>query len=315
MHFSVLTLMLTSPKVSVLIPTYNYAHVLDETIQCVLDQTFADFELIIVDDRSTDTTDAVVSKYLVDRRVQYHKNDTNLGAMGNWNQCLQYAKGEYIKYLCADDKLHPQMLEKYVPIMDVNPSVSIITCNKQEFGDSTRLLKIPERGLQQGKKMILATIRRYNWLGEPTLVMFRRRDVEKVGHFRNYIWIIDWEMWIRLLAIGDCYIVPETLAYIRRHPNQVTKKVFKNLISRTEEYYLFKSLQQGKYNIDLSDKKSVVRYFVKRKAARCAKDMYMAIPKVRTTKQLRTVIKLFSIAYKERVLFRPLVAKIRQTRP
>lgn len=251
-----------------------------------------------MDDRSSDNTDEVVSKYLSDKRVQYYKNSENLGSMGNWNKCLQYAKGEYIKYLCADVKIHPQILEKYVPIMDTHPQVSVITCNKQEFGDSSRLITIPESGLHDGRKIIMATIRRYNWLGEPTLVMFRKSDVEKVGFFKNYIWVIDWEMWIRLLTVGDCYIVPETLAYIRRHDKQVTKLVFKNLISRTEEYYLFKALLKGQYNVDISDKKSVVRYFVKRKAARCAKDMYMMLPKVRTRKQLHTVFKLFTIAAK-----------------
>src|SRR5687768_8593791 len=131
------------PKVSVLIPTYNYAHVLDETIQCVLNQTFTDFELIIVDDNSNDNTDEVVKKYLVDERVKYFRNEKNLRTMGNWNKCLEYATGEYIKYLCADDLLHPEILERYVPIMDQYQNISLITCDKQEFGDSTRLLTIP----------------------------------------------------------------------------------------------------------------------------------------------------------------------------
>ena len=70
--------MTTLPKVSVLIPTYNYAHHLDEAIQSVLDQTYQNFELVIVDDQSTDNTDAVVSKYLQDKRIRYYKMNITL---------------------------------------------------------------------------------------------------------------------------------------------------------------------------------------------------------------------------------------------
>jgi glycosyltransferase involved in cell wall biosynthesis len=80
---------MTTPKVSVVIPTYNYAHFLDETIQSVLNQTFLDFELIIVDNNSTDNTEEVVKNYLSDNRVSFYKNDTNIGLVGNWNKCLE----------------------------------------------------------------------------------------------------------------------------------------------------------------------------------------------------------------------------------
>src|SRR5688572_12302291 len=119
--------MKANPKVSVLIPTYNYAHFLDETIQSVLDQTFTNFELVIVDNCSTDNTDEVVQKYLTDTRISFYRNETNIGLVGNWNKCLDYARGEYIKYLCADDKFRPELLEKFVAVMDQNPGVSIMS--------------------------------------------------------------------------------------------------------------------------------------------------------------------------------------------
>ena len=99
----------------------------------MLDQTFTDFELIIVDNCSKDNTVEVVQKYLADPRVSFYRNNSNLGLTGNWNRCLNLAKGEYIKYLCADDKLHPQILERYIPVMDANTNVSIISCHRQEF--------------------------------------------------------------------------------------------------------------------------------------------------------------------------------------
>ena len=77
-----------NPTVSVVVPTYNYGRFLDEAIQSVLDQTFKDFELIIVDDNSNDNTKEVVKKYLGDCRVAYYKNERNLGMSGNFNQCV-----------------------------------------------------------------------------------------------------------------------------------------------------------------------------------------------------------------------------------
>jgi glycosyltransferase involved in cell wall biosynthesis len=110
--------MTSNIEVSVLIPTYNYAHFLDETIQSVLNQTYNDYEVIIVDNKSTDDTVEVVEKYLSDTRIHFYQNDSNLGLTGNWNKCLEFAKGDYIKFLCADDKFHPEMLQKFVTVMD-----------------------------------------------------------------------------------------------------------------------------------------------------------------------------------------------------
>src|SRR5918993_3330345 len=106
------------PKVSVLVPTYNYARYLGEAIESVLNQTFTDFELIIIDDQSKDETDQVVGKYLYDSRVTYHKNPVNLGLVGNFNRALELATGEYIKFLLADDKLDINILAKFSAVLD-----------------------------------------------------------------------------------------------------------------------------------------------------------------------------------------------------
>src|SRR5215213_7562073 len=119
-------MMSVSPKVSVLMPTLNYARFLPEAIESVLNQTLTDLELIIVDNGSTDETDEVVQRYLTDKRVRYYKNYTK-GMAGNWNKCIEYSKGTYLKFLCADDKFHPQLLEKFVAIMETNLHVSIVT--------------------------------------------------------------------------------------------------------------------------------------------------------------------------------------------
>ena len=94
-----------APKISVCIPTYNYAHYISFAVESVLNQQFTDFELIIVDDCSKDNTEEVVSRFLYDKRVSFEKNERNLGLVGNWNKCLSKARGEYIKFVFADDML------------------------------------------------------------------------------------------------------------------------------------------------------------------------------------------------------------------
>jgi len=97
---------MTTPRVSVLIPSYNCARYLPEAIESVLEQKFRDFELLIRDDGSTDGSHAVIEKYAaLDRRVDFHYNPVNLGAVRNWNCCLAQARGEYIQLLCCDDAL------------------------------------------------------------------------------------------------------------------------------------------------------------------------------------------------------------------
>lgn len=294
-----------TPKVSVLIPTYNYAHLLDVTIQSVLDQTFTDFELIIVDNCSKDNTVEVVSKYLSDSRVSFYRNDRNLGLTGNWNRCLELAKGEYIKYLCADDKFHPQILEKYVPVMDSHPHVSIISCYRQEF-DSTgikkKIVTPPFKGVENGRKVIYDMVKRdQNFLGDPTRPMIRRSNLH-VGPFKTFEYITDWEMWVRHLVIGDCYVIPEVLAYGRKHEGQQQVRCKKLSINHLEMYILYKAIYKGEYGVEYPEKEDELKGFVKQKAANCSFAMYKLLPKYHKKESRGLVSKFFNIAKTENML-------------
>ncbi|MEP6512760.1 MAG: glycosyltransferase family 2 protein [Parafilimonas sp.] len=293
------------PKVSVLIPTYNYAHFLDESIQSVLNQTFTDFELIIVDNCSTDHTAEVVQKYLIDKRISYYKNSTNIGMIPNYNKCLEYAKAEYIKYLCGDDKFHPQLLEKFVPVMDEYPNVYIVTSNSEMFGSRTKKREAPFKYLQEGKKVIYESLKegRGNWIGEPTVVMFRKSAL-KVGKFAtdpNLSGLNDWEMWLRMLTVGDCYIIPETLSYFRAHTSQFSAKNLNNFNFTFQDYYFYKLIEtKNVYNIDLS--KISIDKIVKKRATYCSHIMYKILPELYKKKSRQIFRRAFKIAYSEGVI-------------
>lgn len=302
-----------TPKVSVLIPTYNYAFCLDETMQSVLNQTFQDFEIVIIDDGSKDNTDEVMEKYLSDPRISYHKNPVNLGLVANWNKCLSYARGEYIKFLCADDKFRSDLLEKFVAAMEENPNVSLVVSNKTMFGKSSVTVELPLKNLHRGRDIIYHTLKTKGWLGEPSSVMFRRSNLS-VGTFKTgLLWLPDWEMWIRQLTVGDCFIIPEPLVYIRNHGQQLTKKVMKYFINYFEEYEMCIDIRDDKgYHIDKSgiDMDEVVKY----RAANCAAAMYKLIPRLHKKQERRIFQKAFEIAAREKVLFVPLLNRMTRSK-
>ena len=116
------------------------------------------------------------------------------------------------------------MLEKYVAVMDQYSNVSLVTCDKQAFEAKTHQTITPLTHLVDGRTANLHMLENnYCWIGEPTSVMFRKKHLS-VGKFSDeYRQYVDWEYWTRLLTVGDCYVIPEILAYVRFHPGTVSK--------------------------------------------------------------------------------------------
>src|SRR5258708_29446213 len=109
--------MSSQPSVSVCIPCYNGELFIGRTIESVLQQTFTDFELVLVDDNSTDATVAVIEKF-ADPRIRLVRNPVNLGMGANSNRALSLGLGRYVKLLCEDDVLHPRCLERPVAVLE-----------------------------------------------------------------------------------------------------------------------------------------------------------------------------------------------------
>lgn len=112
--------------VSIIMPSYNTARFIDKTIESVLKQTYKNWELLIVDDCSTDNTDEIVSKY-DDKRIIYLKNQKNSGAAVSRNKALKNAKGKWIAFLDSDDLWYPTKLEEQINYMKKNKSQIAIT--------------------------------------------------------------------------------------------------------------------------------------------------------------------------------------------
>jgi len=109
------------PLVSVCIPAYNNASYIKETIDSILNQTYQNIELVVVDDNSTDNTYEIVSN-IQDKRVKVYKNEKNLGMSGNWNRCLELVTGDFVKLICADDLIEKDAIEKETRALMENPT-------------------------------------------------------------------------------------------------------------------------------------------------------------------------------------------------
>jgi glycosyltransferase involved in cell wall biosynthesis len=288
------------PKVSVLIPTYNSAAFLDDAIQSVLAQTFSDFELIIADNSSTDNSAEIIAPYLSDKRIKYFVNDRNLGSTGNFNKCLSLATGELIKCLCSDDILHHETVEKFVFVMDRYPEVSLVSSHFHEFGNGTKLVVPPFSGLADGKKIIAEVLAGKNFLGNPSQVMFRRKDL-RIGLFKEIsVWNVDLEFFFRILSLGKGYIIPEVLSYTRLHPGAQSQTMVKTFSHYFGDYDLVKALEKNESNVDFSGLD--IKKFLRQKAKECTLVLPLSLQKVQKREYRKAFIKALKIAYQEKVL-------------
>ena len=213
---------MTEVAVTICIPVYNGAEFISEAIESVLKQSFQDFEIIVLDNKSTDATLEVVKRFN-DARITLLQNDTNLGMLGNWNKILGLAKGKYIKLLPADDAIYSTCLELQVAVLerDSKETISLVCARKDVVNEKGKILF--SRGFSrstgevQGIKAININTRSGgNIIGEPGVVLFRRSILEKTGLFdaSNY-YAIDIDLWYKMLLHGNLYVIAKSLCIFR----------------------------------------------------------------------------------------------------
>lgn len=224
--------------ISICIPTYNGAKHLKECLDSVLGQTFGDFEVLLVDDGSSDNTLEIAREYAErDQRIQIKQNERNLGLVRNWNRCIELAKGEWIKFVFQDDFIAETCLEKLIKNTDLK--TSIICCRRKfcfEQGVPDKLQKLylkiltidtlfPQKTKILPFEFCNVALDKYkvNFIGEPTNVMLHRNTFYRLGTFNpHFISLCDYEYWIRAAINGGLVYIPETLATFRVHSSGTT---------------------------------------------------------------------------------------------
>jgi glycosyltransferase involved in cell wall biosynthesis len=196
--------------VSIIMPSYNTASFIAESIQSVLAQSYKDLELIIVDDCSPDNTDDVVKPYLSDERIRYLKNEKNSGAAVSRNRALREAKGKWIAFLDSDDLWMPEKLQKQVRFMEKNGYHFSYT-NYAEIDTEDKRNGISVTG---PKRITKTGFLNYCWPGCLT-VMY---DAEAIGliQIADIKKNNDYAMWLKVCQKADCYLLDEELALYRR---------------------------------------------------------------------------------------------------
>jgi glycosyltransferase involved in cell wall biosynthesis len=209
------------PNVSVCVPSYNYARFLPDCIESVLQQTHRDFELIVVDDASTDETEALVRRYAsLDPRVRYERNPERLGMNGNLKHSADLASGRYIKMLCADDWLTPDCLETFRDLMEANPSAVLaasacIVTNEDGTPTEINFLYDEETSILPGAAM-LAQIAAGEGVGGNSSFFIRRAAYHAVGGFdASLLYAADLDLGAKLCRIGDYLHTNRPLFYGR----------------------------------------------------------------------------------------------------
>jgi glycosyltransferase involved in cell wall biosynthesis len=229
---------MSAPAVSVCVPTWNGSAYVADALRSALAQTFRDFELLVVDDASTDDTLRVAASF-DDPRVRVHRNERRLGLPGNWNRCLKLARGEYVKFLFQDDLLEPDAVRQLLEALRRTPEAGLAfgrrNIRHEGDGAGTPLLlgdAYPEmqrrfysslRGGVCGEDLVRDALREgrdltVNVLGEPSFVLLRRHAVMRAGGFDpGYRQLVDWDLWLRLGRGAVLVFVDETLGVFRVH--------------------------------------------------------------------------------------------------
>jgi glycosyltransferase involved in cell wall biosynthesis len=217
----------TVPKVSVCIPVYNGSDYIGEAIQSVLSQTLVDFELIICDNCSTDTTREIVSGF-TDPRIRYVENPENLGLVGNANHCLELAKGEYVCILHHDDLMLPDNLRRKVQLLDAHSDVGFVHSNivlidlKGEILSPCIWNADSRCDYIETGKIVFQKFLSYLPLGASIFigaVLARRECYQRLGGFSvELLHCNDSEMWMRMSLFYNVACISTPLVKYRVHP-------------------------------------------------------------------------------------------------
>lgn len=213
-----------SPKVSVLMPVYNGDRFLPDAIDSILKQTFTDYELIIIDDASTDNSWQILREYAsLDERIRLFRNQDNMGLAAALNRGLKVAKGEYIARMDQDDISLPERFATQAAFLDTNSDVDVLGSATQiidEWGELTvKIVRHPTRHY-----IIFWALCFYTPFVHPS-VMFRKNIVESVGGYDEIPFANeDRDLWTRLSSIAQFANVDKIYLLHRRHSDSLSMR-------------------------------------------------------------------------------------------
>ena len=232
--------MIKTPEISLIMSVYNGEDYLSEAIESVLNQTFKDFELIVINDCSTDKTQEILATYeALDARVKVHTNEVNLRLPTSLNKGISLAQGKYIARMDADDICLPKRLEKQYAFMESHPNVALSSCRFMTLKNGV----ISSGGC--GGKCDHESVKALFLVTNPILhpgIIAKADAIRGLLYDKNFTCTEDMELWTRFVMAGyDIEIIPEYLMIYRLHDKQITvttlEKQYKEVIAIQKKYY------------------------------------------------------------------------------
>jgi glycosyltransferase involved in cell wall biosynthesis len=255
----------SAETISICVPVYNGADWLAEAIDSALAQTRTDFELLIVDNGSTDASLAVAQSYAGrDDRVRLEHSDETVSAIANHNRCLDLARGSLIKFLHHDDALRADCLARMAAVFEQEPAVGLVFSRRdvvlddpddpgarawaQGYGtlhDGFGELELVNSGADLLDRWLqtLGGTDFANWVAEPSATMLRKEAVRRAGGFNLGVWqSFDVDLWLRVMAVSDVGFIDEPLVRFRHHTLSLTARTSRSHEDWLDRLWLFESL-------------------------------------------------------------------------
>lgn len=211
------------PQISVIMSVYNTESYLRDAIDSILNQTFSDFELLIIDDCSSDSSVDIIESY-TDPRVRLLKNKENMGIVKISNHGLREARGEFIARLDSDDLAMPTRLEKQISILKQHPETALVA-SLYDCIDSSGKQQWTHDYWHPSPEEIFYTLIFNNCIAH-SCVMYKKSTVQAInGYDEDLVYCDDWDLWFRLAQIGKVEMIPETLCKWRDHSTSIQKRL------------------------------------------------------------------------------------------
>ena len=215
------------PKISVVMPAYNAEKYIGKSIDSILNQTYGDFEFIIINDGSKDSTKEIILSYS-DNRIVYLENEMNSGIVVTLNKGLEYATGKYIARMDADDIAVAERLEKQIEFMEKNKNVGVLGTGICIFGED---VQEQARVFTTNPEQLKAELIFNSCIAHPTVMM--RSNILKnngLSYDLEYAGAEDYNLWWKIAKVSQIATIPDLLVKYRIHSSQITKK-------KDEKYY------------------------------------------------------------------------------
>ncbi len=253
-----------NPKVSIIIANYNYARYLEQRLDSIIQQTYRDFEIIFLDDASSDESVELCKNKYKHYITHFKVNSVNTGnPFVQWNKGVRLAQGKYIWIAEADDFCEPTFLEEMVPLLESNPNVGLGYCQSLRVDSQGNALDDwtwvdythdldPQRWRSNFTNTGIDEIKTYlvirNTIPNASAVLFRKSAYVQAGYaVENLKFAGDWLTYCKVLEQSDIIFNKHILNYNRWHFSRVTANSFTNLVSFREvlyvQQYLFKRYQ------------------------------------------------------------------------